>query len=361
MRRTGPSRGLVLLATTVACLALGALAAQAATRGWLGVYTQTLTEELRSGLDYKGDGVLVNGVVDDSPADKAGLRKGDIIVAMGDHGVTTPAGLSQLVSDAGEGKAARFTVVRDGDRRTFEITLGLRDDQDDSTAPAPPEAPEAPQPPRAPRAHDRDDTPEVHSFEYNGDPQELREKIHDMLHEQGIDDPGSGRGRTLILNASRGRLGVRIETVTEDLASALGESGTKGALVLEVIKDTPAEKAGLKAGDVLTAVEGKPIDDSDDLRAALRDEKGKVSLTVVRRGSKRTVEAELKDAPDTMHWFGDGKGADGLMGLGRMGDGKGEVRMRLKDEADHGGLQKEIDELREQLRELRQKLEDSKR
>src|SRR5512145_2877765 len=56
-------------------------AAQTTTRAWLGVTSQEITTDLREGLNYKGDGVLVSRVVVDSPADRAGIKKGDVLVS----------------------------------------------------------------------------------------------------------------------------------------------------------------------------------------------------------------------------------------------------------------------------------------
>ena len=59
----------------------------------------------------------------------------------------------------------------------------------------------------------------------------------------------------MLMGAGRGRLGVRIESLNEDLAGALGAPGKQGVLVLEVLDDTPAARAGLRAGDVILARE----------------------------------------------------------------------------------------------------------
>ena len=80
MRRTTPLKVLVLLALVIAASVTTLSAATAAARPWLGVYTQEVTSDLRDGLDLRGDGVLVNRVVDGGPADRAGLRRGDLVI-----------------------------------------------------------------------------------------------------------------------------------------------------------------------------------------------------------------------------------------------------------------------------------------
>jgi serine protease Do/serine protease DegQ len=114
----------------------------------------------------------------------------------------------------------------------------------------------------------------------------------------------------------RGVLGVNIQTLTPDIAESLGLSKTQGALVSQVVDGSAAEKAGIKAGDVITAINGKPVKDA----AALRNAIGmlrigeKVDVTLVRDGKPRNVTAVVAErdataagaAPSGMH--------DGLQG-----------------------------------------------
>ena len=93
---------------------------------------------------------------------------------------------------------------------------------------------------------------------------------------------------------------MRIESLNPELGDYFGLRDGKGALVLEVLKDTPAERAGLKPGDVITRAGDQAVTNGMDLVAALRGKEGKVALRVVRHGTPRTVEAELeKDRADT--------------------------------------------------------------
>ena len=123
-------------------------------------------------------------------------------------------------------------------------------------------------------------------------------------------------------------------------------------LVLEVMPDTPAQKAGLRSGDVILTVENQDVKNAEELVSALRDVEGKVSITVSRKGSRRTVEAELASAPRMNS--GDGP----MMGHGRTGELDRGDRSRGPDDADPGDLRQQMNELRQQLRELRQRLED---
>ena len=97
---------------------------------WLGIYSQTLTTELRDGLDYRGSGVLVNRVVSDSPADQAGLEKGDIILSVNSNSVESPEDLSDAIQSHQPGDAVKLEIVRDGDRRSITANLSARNSDD---------------------------------------------------------------------------------------------------------------------------------------------------------------------------------------------------------------------------------------
>ena len=127
-------------------------------------------------------------------------------------------------------------------------------------------------------------------------------------------------------------------------------------LVLEVLRRTPAEEAGLRAGDVITAVDGGAVYDGDDLVKALAEKQGTVSLSVIRKGDRRTVQATLEDGPRASR----DRAGSGQLGLGRTGDRR-VIRLRTDERADREELRDQLDDLREQVRELRQRLEDSRR
>ncbi|MCZ6767427.1 MAG: PDZ domain-containing protein, partial [bacterium] len=91
---------------------------------FLGVQMQELTDELRNGLDINTKkGVLINEVIEESPADKAGLHDGDVIVTFNGKDVETPSQLSDLVAETKSGDEVKIKVVRDGRPRTFEVTI----------------------------------------------------------------------------------------------------------------------------------------------------------------------------------------------------------------------------------------------
>jgi membrane-associated protease RseP (regulator of RpoE activity) len=355
LRNGWPLAALALAAIVAVSSVPPAGHAQSTGGAWLGVTTQDLDDDLREGIDYTGRGVLVARVIADSPADRAGIRKGDVIVSLNSRTVDTPEDLVREVRAATPGQRVSLRIVRDGDTITETVTLGDRDDSRDdewrSEVPAPPAPPAAPAPrtpraPRAPAAPDDDDddrTMRWHSFDSDG-----LARLHELEDLPGFRgfEFNNGSGFTML---GRGRLGVRVEDLNDDLASYFQVPGGKGALVVEVLDDTPAERAGLKAGDVITRVGDTAVDGTNDLQRAVRSEEGSVSVTVVRKGASRSFEADLGDAPRVMR-LRDREGARPRVQVRpRSGD-----RVTVRGERDE--LRRELEQLREELRQLRREL-----
>ncbi len=99
---------------------------------------------------------------------------------------------------------------------------------------------------------------------------------------------------------ARGWIGVGLQELDEDLATALGVQGREGAVVREVYPDTPAQKAGLQAGDIITELDGQPIPDNETLIRAVGDKKPgeKGRLTLIRKGRKKNLSITLAERPD---------------------------------------------------------------
>ena len=98
------------------------------------------------------------------------------------------------------------------------------------------------------------------------------------------------------LSPGRARLGVGVQDVTPDLAAYFGVSA--GVLVSSVDADRPAAKAGMKAGDVITAIDGNAVKSPGELVAQLAGKQGEVTITVTRDKKALTLKATL-DAPQT--------------------------------------------------------------
>ncbi len=101
-------------------------------------------------------------------------------------------------------------------------------------------------------------------------------------------------------HVTRGWMGVSLQEVTQDLARSFNLEQPRGALVAEVIMDSPAAKAGLKAGDIIVAYAGKPVNDSADLPPLVGATKPGVNqtLTVIRDGKQREIAVTLGQLPD---------------------------------------------------------------
>jgi serine protease Do/serine protease DegQ len=109
---------------------------------------------------------------------------------------------------------------------------------------------------------------------------------------------------------TRGQLGVLVQDVTPDIAEAMGAAGTEGAVISQVASGSPAEKAGLKASDIITAVNGKSVKSAADLRntVGFMHPGEKVDLDVVRDGKHMTIGATLGEVKKT-EAEAEGKGA----------------------------------------------------
>src|SRR5439155_9125233 len=130
---------------------------QSRATAWLGVTTQDITSDLREGLDYQGSGVIVNRVVPDSPADRAGLRNGDVIVSLNSRSIDSASELTDVVRGYRAGQSVGLILVRNGTRRSVTARLAERPsdmedemgdpssrDDSDSDEPTPPPSPRAP-------------------------------------------------------------------------------------------------------------------------------------------------------------------------------------------------------------------------
>jgi serine protease Do len=102
-------------------------------------------------------------------------------------------------------------------------------------------------------------------------------------------------------SVTRGWIGVQIQPVTQEIADSLGLKKTEGALVAEPQANSPAQKAGIEAGDVITMVDGKEIKDARDLakKIGALAPKTSVKLTVLHKGSEKTLTLTLGELPNS--------------------------------------------------------------
>jgi Do/DeqQ family serine protease len=135
-------------------------------------------------------------------------------------------------------------------------------------------------------------------------------------------------------NVRRAKLGVTIQGITPDLATSLGLSSTRGALVSTVDTGSPAEKAGLKQGDVITQINGKDVADNNQLRNAIANTLPgtKVGLTVLRDGRTQPLTAtlgELEVTKTTARSEPAERGSEGRFGMALQSTDAGVVVAQL--------------------------------
>jgi membrane-associated protease RseP (regulator of RpoE activity) len=173
---------------------------------------------------------------------------------------------------------------------------------------------------------------------------------------------------TVHFGMSQGRLGAQVTDMTEELRDFFGAPKSAGILVSKVIKDSPAAKAGVRVGDVIVEVAGKPIGHSwDVIEATAGKKKGdRVEVVIVRKKRRVKLTATLED-DSSGHGFHIGKGGHFDLDLDDLDD----LQVHIPDLDDlgkmHGWsgtrslgdkkLRKELKETRKRLRELEKRLE----
>ena len=227
----------------------------------LGVQLEDLTAEKARELKAPGEyGVLVRGVTENTAAAKAGIAKDDVIVEFAGEKVRSAAQLRRLVEETPPGRNVTLQVIRAGQAKTLSATM--EEARESSLRPHAAPLPELPEPP---------DVPDFFNFEIP--PPGV------MVYKPGVS------------------LGISGDELTRQLADYFGVKQGKGVLVREVVVGSAAEKAGLKAGDVVVKVNDTEVGSVGQLRRALpkvSGEKQKVTLTIVRDRREQTIGVELE-------------------------------------------------------------------
>jgi len=228
-------------------------------------------------------GAVVKDVDKDSPAEKAGLKEGDVIVRFDGEAVRSVSQLVRLVRETPKGRPVTVEVRRGGATQKLEATLsgeeggGLLHNfgiDEDTFAIEPPEPPQAPEPPKTPRAP---------RFDFRWDEDHL---------------PGS-----VFLHGGPRKLGIEYQPIGGQLAKFFKVPGDGAVLVTSVSESGPAAKAGLKAGDVILKLADKAVEDGADLRRALDGAAAgsEVSVHILREGRPLDLKVTLggkKDAAE---------------------------------------------------------------
>lgn len=234
--------------------------------GYLGVYAENINRENMARYHMSAPrGVGITRVVQGSPAEKAGLRKDDVILRLDGENITSVRKLNRLVSEIAPDQSVKVTVSRGGAEQDVTATIAKRD----NTSMA-------------------QDYFKLQPFKWEGNPREFKNFKWDFPMDKFDFDFDKDGAFTLMLNNSR-RIGVSTMQLTKQLADYFGVANGQGVLVTSVTEDSPAAKAGVKAGDVITAIDGEAVDSPGDLARAINNKKeGEVTLTVIRNRSQQT-------------------------------------------------------------------------
>lgn len=206
-------------------------------------------------------GAKVITVQKESPAEKAGIKKDDIITKVNSTKIENSGDLYKAIGEYKPDEKVTVTYLRDGKEQTTNVTLEKNKNSNVTVF------------------GNNDFGGNFKSFDFNDLPQ-LR-NLEGMESLRGLKDLN---GLNFSMNR-KPKLGVQIQDVEEG----------KGVKVLDVDESTPAEKAGLKKDDVITAIDGKSIDSVDDLQSAIREKKegDSFKLTYKRNGQVQTADIKF--------------------------------------------------------------------
>lgn len=238
--------------------------------GYLGVQAEDITKgNLAKFALREVKGVGVDRVVDGSPAQTAGLQKGDVIFKVNGDEITSTRKLNRLISEISPDHQAKLTILRGGSEREITVTVGKRQGFSFGNGSfggviAPMERFDLPTMPDMP------DFERLPRFEGK------------LLSPDAPDAP------FVFTFGNRRQLGVSTTPLTKQLADHFSVTG--GALVTNVRENSAAAKAGIKAGDIITEADGKPLKgDFDLIRAVGEKKEGSIVLTVVRDKNRQTI------------------------------------------------------------------------
>ncbi len=219
---------------------------------FLGVGTEDISKENMGRYGMREvRGVGVTQVVKDSPAEKAGLKKDDVILRFDGESVTSARKLSRLVSESSPDQSVRITISRGGAEQEISATLSKQNMKNLMGAGI------------------RDDV------------------LKDI--EKDWPQIKAGDGNFVFNFGANRRIGVSTQTLTRQLADYFGAKDG-GLLITSVSENSPAAKAGLRAGDVITAVDGEKVNSSGDIvRAINKKEDGEISLTILREHNSLNI------------------------------------------------------------------------
>jgi S1-C subfamily serine protease len=246
------------------------------TRDGVGRLMQLLSADAQIGISIRDvqpdmpEGALVTRVYAGTPAARAGVKEGDVVVEYDRERVRSASQLTRLIRETPAGRRVTMVVLRSGKRVELRVT------------------PEA--------ASSR-------SFQFDLPMPEFREgPLQPPSRPRVIPEPPWNNWRPYFPPAPRRpllpgnpRIGIGVEELTSQLAEYFG---TKEGVLISTVEDgSPASRAGLKAGDIITSVDGQPVAHTDDVSRALRTKRSgdQVAIGIVRDHKAQVIKVTLGD------------------------------------------------------------------
>ncbi|HYB60179.1 MAG TPA: PDZ domain-containing protein [Methylomirabilota bacterium] len=222
---------------------------------WMGVTIEEVSEDKTKELKLPAvRGVLLTEVQDNSPAAKAGLKPGDVITEYDGERVEGTTAFRRMIRETPPGRTVSVTYWRDAKSQSVSVQLESRQDE----------------------------------------MQEAIQKAmpHEFVYRFGV-GPNMFPDMPMMMGRTP-RLGVEAIDLSGQLGEYFGAPDGEGVLVTDVLADTPAAKAGLKAGDVITKLDGDRVHNVGELRAKLveKHEVKSVTLTLLRKGAEMSLAVE---------------------------------------------------------------------
>jgi membrane-associated protease RseP (regulator of RpoE activity) len=243
--------------------------------GYLGIATGNVTDENASKLGLSEPrGVVIERVLDGSPAASAGLQKDDVILKFEGEEVTSVSKLTRLVGEVAPDHKVKMRISRAGHEQDINVTLGKRTGNMAWSG----------------NLGNLGELGQLNGRALAPDSQEWRE-LQEKMGKMKLEGFPQGQGGNAVWTFGPGRrVGISTISLTKQLAEFFGVPSGQGVLITNVNENSPASKSGLKAGDVITEVDGDKVDDSGDVSRSLNKKaEGDVNLTVIRDRGQRMV------------------------------------------------------------------------
>jgi serine protease Do len=233
--------------------------------GWLGVGVSEVSAEKVKSLKLPEErGALLGKIVADSPAAKAGLKENDVVLELNGQRIEGTEQFRRMIHEIPAGRTANLAVWRDGRSQNIRVTVGKQESGNMSVFA---------------------DGPKSFAFKMPTLPEMPEMSGLDHLRTFAMVSPG------------RPLLGIDAENLKGDFGNFFGAPEGEGVLVRGVFANSPASKAGLKAGDVITSLNGDRIRNASELREKLlaRHEEKSIQLGVLRNKSELKLSVELPE------------------------------------------------------------------